>query len=219
MATYTKTTLCGTVCYVIPCSDYESLLTERDALSAQLRAAGEQVPVGCMSQEQFDAMMAGPVENGDCFRIWQMDNPPNRAKSGVKLYAAPVPPSQEDRADRVADICNAYESGVGHRGRPTAHVNPYPCGSDESMAYALGAIKEHHGMLPPSQEARDAERLDFLVAEGAVIRSLMVPPPYGSGVTRYYIGWPELGEEQEEMYEDPRAAIDAAFIAAKEKGK
>jgi len=79
----------------------------------------------------------------------------------MPVYAAPVP-AQDDRADVVANICNAYESGVGHRGRPTAHVNPYPRGSDESMAYALGAIKEHHGMLPAQDDARDAERYRWL---------------------------------------------------------
>lgn len=48
-------------------------------------------PVGCMSRDQFDAMTGGTVENGEHFRIWQMDNPPSRARSGVKLYAAPQP--------------------------------------------------------------------------------------------------------------------------------
>lgn len=39
----------------------------------------------------------------------------------------------------VADICNAYESGVGHAGRPTAKVNPYPKDTAEFYAYAMGA--------------------------------------------------------------------------------
>lgn len=39
----------------------------------------------------------------------------------------------------VAAICNAYESGVGHRGRPTANVNPYREGTPEHEAYAIGA--------------------------------------------------------------------------------
>lgn len=42
----------------------------------------------------------------------------------------------------VAAICNAYESGVGHRGRPTANVNPYREGTPEHEAYAIGAKGE-----------------------------------------------------------------------------
>ena len=39
----------------------------------------------------------------------------------------------------VASICNAYESGVGHHGRPTADVNPYAVGTPEHQAYQIGA--------------------------------------------------------------------------------
>lgn len=42
----------------------------------------------------------------------------------------------------VAAICNAYESGVGHRGRPTANVNPYRECTPEHEAYAIGAKGE-----------------------------------------------------------------------------
>ena len=57
------------------------------------------------------------------------------------LYAgsAPVPAAQ---AVDVDAICNAYESGVGHRGRPTANVNPYREGTPEHDAYAIGAKGE-----------------------------------------------------------------------------
>ena len=59
----------------------------------------------------------------------------------VPLYAgsAPVPAAQ---AVDVDAICNAYESGVGHRGRPTANVNPYREGTPEHEAYAIGAKGE-----------------------------------------------------------------------------
>lgn len=56
----------------------------------------------------------------------------------MPVYAAPVPPAAVPSVD-IADICNAYESGVGHRGRRTANVNPYPSGSHEYDAYAIGA--------------------------------------------------------------------------------
>jgi len=48
----------------------------------------------------------------------------------------------------VADICNAYESGVGHAGRPTAKVNPYREGSPEHEAYAIGASGTKHNGKP-----------------------------------------------------------------------
>ena len=60
---------------------------------------------------------------------------------GTRFYAgsAPVPAAQ---AVDVDAICNAYESGVGHRGRPTANVNPYRECTPEHEAYAIGAKGE-----------------------------------------------------------------------------
>lgn len=66
--------------------------------------------------------------------------------------------------DAISNICNAYDSGVGHRGRPTAHVNPYRQGSAESIAYALGAIKEEHGMTA-SAEVPEGVRRDAVTLE------------------------------------------------------
>lgn len=48
------------------------------------------------------------------------------------------------RAVPVDDICNAYESGVGHNGRTTANVNPYPPGTPQHTAYELGAKGTKH---------------------------------------------------------------------------
>lgn len=47
----------------------------------------------------------------------------------------------------VDEICNAYESGVGHRARPTAHVNPYKPGSDLATAYAIGAVGDREAQV------------------------------------------------------------------------
>ena len=68
------------------------------------------------------------------------------------LYeAAPVPAQpanipEQPHADFewVSEICNAYESGVGHNGRPTANVNPYPPGTPQHTAYELGAKGTKH---------------------------------------------------------------------------
>jgi hypothetical protein len=75
---------------------YAKKRDEADELRAELDALRKQVPVGCMSRDQFDEMTGPTVENGEHFRIWQTDNPPNRAKAGVQLYAAPVMPQVPD---------------------------------------------------------------------------------------------------------------------------
>lgn len=62
----------------------------------------------------------------------------------TKLYTHPLHAPVAAVPD-VDSICNAYESGVGHRGRSTASVNPYPVGSHEHKAYALGAAGVKNG--------------------------------------------------------------------------
>ena len=46
---------------------------------------------------------------------------------------------EAERVPDISSICNAYESGVGHRGRATASINPYSAGSPEHEAYSIGA--------------------------------------------------------------------------------
>jgi len=115
----------------------ESAAARVAELEAELKALREQKPVGEVRALMFDDSSCDLAEMY-CNGIYPI---------GTKLYAAPVAASAEVLdTDAVADICNAYESGVGHRGRPTAHINPYKQGTPESIAYALGAIKEQHGM-------------------------------------------------------------------------
>jgi len=67
---------------------------------------------------------------------------PDRVAKGTEiraLYAGSAPVPAVPQAVDVDAICNAYESGVGHRGRPTANVNPYREGTPEHEAYAIGA--------------------------------------------------------------------------------
>jgi len=59
----------------------------------------------------------------------------------------------------VDEICNAYESGVGHRGRPTAHVNPYKPGSDLATAYAIGAVGDREAQVAAPAASRALEML------------------------------------------------------------
>lgn len=61
--------------------------------------------------------------------------------------AQPAVPAECDCAT-VPDICNAYESGVGHAGRPTASVNPYPPGTPQHTAYEIGASGGKHNAQP-----------------------------------------------------------------------
>ena len=68
-----------------------------------------------------------------------------------QLAAAPAQPAVD-----VANICNAYESGVGHNGRPTANINPYPVGSNEHEAYRIGATGTNHKGWPAPETAGDA---------------------------------------------------------------
>lgn len=74
----------------------------------QLKEAIEQEPVGCMSPEQFSILTGDPVDNGVHVRIWQVYNPPSRAKSGVKLYAAPVPQPADDFRARLIALCQQW---------------------------------------------------------------------------------------------------------------
>ena len=67
---------------------------------------------------------------------------PDRVAKGTEiraLYAGSAPVPAVPQAVDVDAICNAYESGVGHRGRPTANVNPYREWTPEHEAYAIGA--------------------------------------------------------------------------------
>lgn len=61
---------------------------------------------------------------------------------------------------------------------------------------------------------KDAERLDFLIAEECQIQSLTL-----SNGIRHRLYWPESDETQCEWYANPRAAIDSAIDAATEKQK
>lgn len=110
-------------------------------------------------------------------------------------------------AATVDEICNAYESGVGHRGRPTANVNPYRQGTAGHVAYRLGATGTNHNA--PQDDARDAERYRYIrdkAKDGAVKMQL---PLYRA---HYFYSL-------EPISECPTfdAAIDAAILAAKVK--
>ncbi|MSR12884.1 MAG: hypothetical protein EXR84_14055 [Gammaproteobacteria bacterium] len=54
---------------------------------------------------------------------------------------------------------------------------------------------------------RDAERLDWLIKDGAVVVEL-------KQVGRYHLAWPDVGENQVDCFWTAREAIDAAMQAA-----
>lgn len=69
-------------------------------------------------------------------------------------------------------------------------------GSQEKLRLEVRSLRE------------DAERLDYLIREAATIHEFTMP----SG-PRYRVVWPWMGEQQAELFEDPRVAIDAARAA------
>ncbi|MDT4846891.1 hypothetical protein FQZ97_809340 [compost metagenome] len=72
-------------------------------------------------------------------------------------------------------------------------------------------IDSYRALLAEKAELRrDAERLDFLANEGAVISSVISNEP-----NRFRLEWPDLQEHQREWFPSPRAAIDAAIAAAR----
>lgn len=60
--------------------------------------------------------------------------------------------------------------------------------------------------------ARDADRLEFLIADDAAVETLTL----GNG-SRYRVYWPSENCIQSHWYESPRTAIDAAIDATMTK--
>lgn len=61
----------------------------------------------------------------------------------------------------------------------------------------------------PEAVAKDAARLDFLIAERAIVQNHI----FTEGA-RFWVSWPVLGEDQRNLYKSPREAIDAALLSA-----
>lgn len=106
----------------------------------------------------------------------------------------------------VDEICNAYESGVGHRGRPTAHVNPYKPGSDLATAYAIGAVGDREAQVAaPAAAVPDGYRLQPLSEYEAMRLALDMPD--GD-----YPKWKEL------VIADLQASYDTDGITLEDSG-
>lgn len=75
----------------------------------------------------------------------------------------------------VDEICNAYESGVGRRGRPTAHVNPYKPGSDLATAYAIGAVGDREAQVAAPAASRALEMLTSAALDHYTPHMVCVP--------------------------------------------
>ena len=123
-------------------------VAELEARIAELELLAECAAI--MAVCGYFSRMRGP----DCYKVFTEDGDYVYVDDGVPccypdpnitpLYAgsAPVPAVLQAVDVDVDAICNAYESGVGHRGRPTANVNPYREGTPEHEAYAIGAKGE-----------------------------------------------------------------------------
>ena len=117
-------------------------------LREELAALRAQEPVGCMSADQFAAMTGGTVENGTCFRIWQTDNPPSRAKAGVKLYADPAPAAVPDGYVLVPKEPTVFMTDAGVR---AASLNGAEGSDQEVRGDVLAAWAS---MLAAAQEGK-----------------------------------------------------------------
>lgn len=122
------------------------------------------------------------------------------------IFAHPAPAQQESapapaaltdaEIHRIAADCGMYEQ----------HDNAKPSASVvEDFARAILATAS----AAPAELARDAERLDFLISECAIVEEI--------GGNRYRLHWPDSQEWQQEMHGSAREAIDAA-IASQQKG-
>lgn len=81
----------------------------------------------------------------------------------------------------------------------------------DALTWMLGTIGERDTLRAEVDRVRkDVERLAWMFDEECNVRSYMAQ----DGV-RYDVVWSELGESQDELFFDPRTAIDAA-MAAKE---
>ncbi|MDQ5959385.1 MAG: hypothetical protein QG592_464 [Pseudomonadota bacterium] len=119
-------------------------------------------------------------------------------------------------AATVDEICNAYESGVGHRGRPTANVNPYRQGSDLATAYNIGALGDRESPAAaavPDDVAKDVERYRFLKERS----------PFGNRVPHIeqYPYQPKIDRSEFPHFTvvGIDEAIDAAILAADAEGR
>jgi hypothetical protein len=118
-----------------------------------------------------------------------------------------TPPTTQPAVD-VANICNAYESGVGHNGRPTANVNPYPEGSHEHEAYRIGATGTNHKGWPAPETAGDARDAELREELEAIVECLEDDAP----ILRDD-GYSEIPENMERAAEKLRAAVSAILAA------
>lgn len=84
----------------------------------------------------------------------------------------------------VDEICNAYESGVGHRGRPTAHVNPYKPGSDLATAYAIGAVGDREAQIAEPAASRALDMLTSAALDHYTPHMVCVPSTAWSAAMR-----------------------------------
>ena len=185
-------------------TDWQHIKTELDKLRAELEAA-KQDAAKCAAAH-INAVSACN-ENAHLLTKASAELAELRARAGELERQV----RDKHEAATVDEICNAYESGVGHRGRPTASVNPYRQGSDLATAYNIGALGDRESPAAaavPDDVAKDAER--YRACRRAALAADNDP------LIEQMLDWPNVSTADEF---DIQADQIAAILAAKEKGQ
>ena len=197
------------------------LRRERDEARRLLDEARAQVPVAYMHNKRADVIHTSvksllsdfAVNSGPESMLRPIDKSEHYT---ILLYAAPVPAQP---AAVPADVMAALD-------RMCTPLDDSWLGSQSATAksdahsmkvirdYILGsAVKEslttEQPAAVPEAVAKDTARLDFLIAERAIVQNHI----FTEGA-RFWVSWPVLGEDQRNLYKSPREAIDAAILSA-----
>ena len=102
--------------------------------------------------------------------------------------------------DDCGALCTPANNAKSHIKRCAACQSAFVASLDSAIT-AQPAV--------PEAVAKDAARLDFLIAERAIVQNHI----FTEGA-RFWVSWPVLGEDQRNLYKSPREAIDAAILSA-----
>ncbi len=152
--------------------------------------SGDDEPVATVSRNSDETLTFTPLR--DFYVV-----------NGMPLYTrAPAPAALTD--EQIDEIRGFHFSFGKVYGEP---VELHYAGKRDIREFARAILAT--ASAAPAELARDAERLDFLISECAIVEEI--------GGNRYRLHWPDSQEWQQEMHGSAREAIDAA-IASQQKG-